>query len=100
MKALAEKSVAASLAYHQNAIQLDPEFALGYWALGGDYADLGEVERANGYFSKAFQLRERASERERLTITGISLSFSLPPKRNAAISMLSRAAPFESVLPM
>jgi len=68
---LAEKSVAASLAYHQNAIQLDPEFALGYWALGGDYADLGEVERASEYFTKAFQLRERASERERLTITGI-----------------------------
>ncbi len=70
MKVLSEEGVAASLPYHQRAIQLDPDFALGFWTVGDDYADLGELGRAGEYFAKAFQLRERASEREKLTITG------------------------------
>src|SRR3984885_15396516 len=44
-------------------------FAMAYMALGGDYWSLGEVGRASEYYTKAFQLREHASERERLDIT-------------------------------
>ncbi|MFZ0582113.1 MAG: tetratricopeptide repeat protein, partial [Candidatus Acidiferrales bacterium] len=40
----------------------------GYWALGSDYFDLGETNRASEYTTKAFRLREHASERERLNI--------------------------------
>jgi tetratricopeptide (TPR) repeat protein len=57
------------LPYHQRAIELDPNFASGYRAVGNDYSTLGEVERASEYFTKAFQLREHASEREKLAIT-------------------------------
>jgi eukaryotic-like serine/threonine-protein kinase len=71
MKAFSEKGAPASLPHAQRAIQLDPNFALGYWAVGDDYGSLAEVGRASEYFTKAFQLREHASERERLTITGI-----------------------------
>jgi eukaryotic-like serine/threonine-protein kinase len=63
-----EKGSATALPYFQRAIQLDPNFALGYWALGSDYFDLGETSRASEYTTKAFQLREHASERERLNI--------------------------------
>ncbi len=63
-----EKGSAPALPYLQRAIQLDPNFALGYWALGSDYFDLGETNRASEYTTKAFQLREHASERERLNI--------------------------------
>ena len=70
LKALNEKGTPAALLYHQRAIELDPNFALGYWAVGDDYYGLGEVGRATDYYIKAFQLRQRASERERLTITG------------------------------
>ena len=42
---------------------------MGYLAVGNDYASLGELGRASEYFTKAFQLREHASEREKLTIT-------------------------------
>jgi eukaryotic-like serine/threonine-protein kinase len=63
-----EKGAAPALPYFQRAIQLDPNFALGYWALGSDYFDLGETNRASEYTTKAFQLREHASERERLNI--------------------------------
>jgi eukaryotic-like serine/threonine-protein kinase len=68
-KASNEKGDAAALPYHQRAIELDPNFALAYSAVGADYSNLGQLERANEYYGKAFQLRERASEREKLAIT-------------------------------
>ena len=68
-KADNEKGAAAALPYDQRAIELDPNFAVGYWAVGGDYSNLGELGRASEYEVKAFQLREHASEREKLTIT-------------------------------
>ncbi|HTY84362.1 MAG TPA: protein kinase [Silvibacterium sp.] len=63
-----EKGAAAALPYDQRSIQLDPNFATGYEIVGGDYSDLGELGRAGEYLTKAFQLRDRASERERLMI--------------------------------
>src|SRR5579872_4982926 len=62
------KGTAASLPHYQRAIQLDPNFAMGYRAAGGDYVSLGELGRASEYITKAFQLREHASEREKLAI--------------------------------
>ena len=59
----------AALPYFQRAIELDPNFAHGYEAVGIDYEAMAELERATGYYAKAFQLREHASERERLSIT-------------------------------
>ena len=60
---------AAALPHDQRAIQLDPNFAIGYMAIGEDYSGLGETGRASEYFAKAFQLREHASDRGRLAIT-------------------------------
>jgi eukaryotic-like serine/threonine-protein kinase len=68
-KANNEKGSAAALPYHQRAIELDPSFAMGYRAVGLDYSNLGETGRASEYITKAFQLREHASEREKLGIT-------------------------------
>ncbi len=68
-KAQNEKGPAAALPYHQRAIELDPNFAMGYAAVGSDYASFGELGRASEYYTKAFQLREHASEREKLAIT-------------------------------
>jgi tetratricopeptide (TPR) repeat protein/predicted Ser/Thr protein kinase len=67
-KASNEKGDAAALPYHQRAIELDPNFAMAYSAVGADYSNLGQLERANESYGKAFQLRERASEREKLAI--------------------------------
>jgi eukaryotic-like serine/threonine-protein kinase len=68
-KAHNEKGSAAGLPYDQRAIELDPNFGVGYRAVGMVYWNLGEVGRANEYLTKAFQLREHASEREKLAIT-------------------------------
>ncbi|HYM76806.1 MAG TPA: protein kinase [Candidatus Dormibacteraeota bacterium] len=69
MKAANEKGPAAALPYDQRAIELDPNFAMGYSAVGTDYSSLGETGRASDYYTKAFQLREHASEREKLYIS-------------------------------
>jgi eukaryotic-like serine/threonine-protein kinase len=69
-KLYAEKGPADALPYDQRAIQLDPNFATGYEAVGNDYNALGEIGRASEYFAKAFELREHASEREKLFIAG------------------------------
>ena len=68
-KASRDKGAVAALPYDQRAIQLDPNFAMGYAALGIDYFSLGELGRARQYYTKAFELREHASEREKLAIT-------------------------------
>jgi len=67
-KAHREQGGPSALPYFQRAIQLDPNFAMSYLALGAEYVSLGEPERASEYLTKAFQLREHASEREKLEI--------------------------------
>jgi eukaryotic-like serine/threonine-protein kinase len=69
LKATSEKGFAAALPYNQRAIELDPNFAEAYDEAGADYASLGEVTRASEYLTKAFQLRDHASEVEKLDIT-------------------------------
>ncbi|MGB6723374.1 MAG: tetratricopeptide repeat protein, partial [Terracidiphilus sp.] len=65
-----EKGAAASVPYLSHAIELDPNFAVGYLMLGDSYASMGEMARANEYLTKAFQLRDHANEREKLQIGG------------------------------
>src|SRR5580704_11937507 len=67
-KARNEKGNAAALPYLHRAIEIDPNFATAYRVAGACYFNLGEQERANDYLTNAFQLREHASEREKLTI--------------------------------
>ncbi len=63
-----DEGAAAALPYDQRAVQLDPNFATGYLDVGLDYASLAQLGRAGEYYTKAFQLREHASEREKLSI--------------------------------
>jgi len=52
----------------KKAIELDPNFAMAYRGLAVQYANLGQGENAFQYMRKAFELKDRASERERLAI--------------------------------
>ena len=67
-KASRENGVAAALPYDLRAIELDPNFAIAYAAVGSDYFTVSELGRASEYYSKAFQLREHASEQEKMFI--------------------------------
>ena len=50
------------------AIALDPNFAMAYRGLGVECSNLGENEAALQYMRKAFELKDRASEHEKLAI--------------------------------
>jgi DNA-binding winged helix-turn-helix (wHTH) protein/Tfp pilus assembly protein PilF len=52
------------------SIRLDPTFAIAYAQLGSCYSNLQETELATEFFQKAFDLREHATEPERLYIAG------------------------------
>jgi eukaryotic-like serine/threonine-protein kinase len=66
-----EQGPPAAMPYHLRAIQLDPNFAMAYLNAGVGYSIMGESQRASEYFTRAFQLRDHASERERLAIAGM-----------------------------
>ena len=53
----------------KRSIELDPNFAMAYATLGVVYGNLSEREQASDCLKKAFELKERASEREKLYIS-------------------------------
>ena len=53
---------------YQRAIELDPNFAMAYARLGTVYVNLGQTVLSEENRKKAFELRDRASEREKLYI--------------------------------
>src|ERR1035437_8924404 len=57
------------VALYQRAIYLDPNFAMAYGRMGNQYLTVGQADLARQNFQKAFELRERASEREKFYIT-------------------------------
>ncbi|HEV2423358.1 MAG TPA: hypothetical protein VGZ29_00875, partial [Terriglobia bacterium] len=59
----------ASLPLFQRATEIDPDFAMAYAALGRIYADLTEPNLAAKSTTRAWQLRNRTSDRERSFIT-------------------------------
>jgi eukaryotic-like serine/threonine-protein kinase len=63
-------SIAVSAIPHlQRAIELDPDFALALAALSGVYANTSQTLLAPVYSKRAFELRDRVSERERFFIS-------------------------------
>ena len=66
-----EKGSAEALPVYLHAIELDPNFAMALMGVGVMYGNVGQPTRAQEYLSKAFTLRDRASEREKLHITSM-----------------------------
>ena len=58
----------AAITFLGRAVSLDPNFAMAYLRLGAGYYNVGETVRATDGMRKAFGLRERTSEREKLAI--------------------------------
>jgi len=53
----------------KRAIERDREFALAYEQIGTTYRDLRNIALGNQYLTRAYELRDRVSERERITIS-------------------------------
>ncbi len=58
-----------SLPFYKRAVELDPNFAYAYARLATAYSNGGEQELAKESARKAYELRDRVSEREKLYIT-------------------------------
>ena len=58
----------AAVPHLRRATELDPNFASAYAVLGVAYSNLAQNKQSLGCLKKAYDLRERASEREKLYI--------------------------------
>jgi eukaryotic-like serine/threonine-protein kinase len=67
-KTMDNADFAAAVPLFLRATQLDPNFAMAWARLGTNYANVGEYSKAVEANTKAHQLRDRASEREKLYI--------------------------------
>jgi DNA-binding winged helix-turn-helix (wHTH) protein/tetratricopeptide (TPR) repeat protein len=63
-----EKGNTAALPFLQRAVELDTNFAIAYRALGAVYGNLNQPSRMEVNLRKAYELREKVSERERFYI--------------------------------
>ncbi len=61
---------APAIPHLQRAVELDPIFAMAYAVLGVVNSNIGDKSASDTYLKKAYELRERTSEREKLYISG------------------------------
>jgi eukaryotic-like serine/threonine-protein kinase len=66
---------AAAIPQFQRAIELDPNFAMAYANLGRSYQVLGQYILMRSALQKAFELRNRASQREYFDISAVYYQF-------------------------
>ena len=57
-----------AISFYEQAVQLDPSFAMGWARLGVAYNNQGAVAKSLLDLKKAYDLRERVTERERMYI--------------------------------
>jgi serine/threonine protein kinase/tetratricopeptide (TPR) repeat protein len=55
-----------ALKLYQQAVELDPDFAVAYWRMGAAYLVLGNTELSAASYTRAYQLRDRLAEKDRL----------------------------------
>jgi eukaryotic-like serine/threonine-protein kinase len=72
MKIRGQRGSPEAIPLFKRAIELDPKFAAAYASLGSSLLGApGDYGLASEYFKKAFELREQATEREKLRISNI-----------------------------
>ena len=69
LKMSSSQSSAAALPLFKHAISLDPKFAMAYAIQGHTYGEIGESDLSAESMSKAYQLQDRASDREKFFLT-------------------------------
>ena len=66
--AMLAQSFSAAIPHFQRAIALDPQFAMAWGDLSFSYYNTGQTDLAAGHTRKAYELRDRVSDRERFWI--------------------------------
>jgi serine/threonine protein kinase/tetratricopeptide (TPR) repeat protein len=82
----------------ERAVKLDPNFASAYSALGIWYSNLGENSKAREALTKAYELRDKVSEREKYRISGAYYTYVTGEveKANRTYVEFSQAYPRDS----
>ncbi len=70
-----EKGDAEAIPFFKRAIEIDPNFAMAYAGLGLSYANLSQPSLSAENLKKAYEMRERVSEKERLRISAYYYAF-------------------------
>jgi serine/threonine protein kinase/Flp pilus assembly protein TadD len=96
-----QKGDVPSIPYFQRALELDPNFAAAYSNLGVSYANLGQSTRAREYAKKAYDLRERVSEREKYRISAFYYQFATGEldKANQVFELWKQSYPRDDIPP-
>ena len=68
-EAVHDKGSAAGVPFFKRAIELDPNFADAFEALAVSYGNIGESVLARDYAHRAYELRDRVTEREKLKLS-------------------------------
>ena len=68
-KVVASQAGDAAVPFFKHAVEIDPQFAAAYASLGLMYGSMGETEVGTENARKAYELRDRASDKERFFIT-------------------------------
>ncbi|MDR3746909.1 MAG: hypothetical protein P4M04_01930, partial [Acidobacteriota bacterium] len=69
MRVSQSTGAADAVPHFKRAVEIDPQFATAYASMGLQYSNIGESVLSIESTSKAYQLRDRASDRERFFIT-------------------------------
>jgi eukaryotic-like serine/threonine-protein kinase len=96
-----EKGDVEALPFSKRAIELDPNFALAYSALGVSYSNLNQPSLAADYLKKAFDLRDRVTEREKFHITALYYDVAMGEleKSNQTYELWRQAYPRDDTAP-
>jgi eukaryotic-like serine/threonine-protein kinase len=65
------KGSAEAIPFMKRALELDPNFAIAYAGLAVNYSNLGQASLSADYAKKAYDLRDRVSEREKYRISAL-----------------------------
>ena len=68
MKVNVTSGTAAAIPFYQRAVEIDPKFAIAYASLGLAYSSGGESVLSAQNTTRAWQLRDRVSDRERFFV--------------------------------
>jgi len=99
VETLREKGDAEAIPFFERAIELDPNFAMAYDFLGIRYSNLNQPTLAAEYLKKAFDLRDRVTEREKFHITSLYYDGTTGEleKADQALEIWIRVYPLDSL---